>query len=112
MRPNDQLLLRYLEELVKRGLRSDVDLIIPNEDVFRIGKEYAESRRSYMELYDALVQYVKPRIRRDVAEIVVREYLGEVDVDYVELIAKRVAKWYIDILRLFNIISFSGYQLP
>jgi len=47
-----------------------------------------------------------------VAEQVVKGYLGNVNVDYTDVVARRIAKWYIDILRLFNVVSFSGYQPP
>ncbi|ABW01789.1 hypothetical protein [Caldivirga maquilingensis] len=112
MQPTDPIVVEYINELMKRGLRQYVDLIIPSDDVFKIGREYAETRRSYAELLDALIQYVKPRINGEVAEQVVRNYLGNVNVDYVDVVARGIAKWYVGILRLFNVVSFSGYQPP
>ncbi|WP_291998983.1 hypothetical protein [Caldivirga sp.] len=112
MQPTDPIVVEYINELMRRGLRQYVDLIIPSDDVFKIGREYAESRRSYAELLDSLTQYVKPRINSDVAEHVVKNYIGNVNVDYVDIVARSVAKWYISILRLFNVVSFSGYQPP
>ena len=112
MQPTDPIVVEYINELMKRGLRQYVDLIIPSDDVFKIGREYAESRKSYAELLDALIQYAKPRINGEVAEQVVKNYLGNVNVDYIDVVAKGIAKWYVNILRLFNVVSFSGYQPP
>lgn len=112
MQPTDPIVTGYINELVKRGLRQYIDSIIPGDEVFRIGREHAEARSSYVQLLDALTQYVKPRINSEVAEYVVKSYLGNVNVDYVDVVARGIAKWYINILRLFNVISFSGYQPP
>jgi hypothetical protein len=112
VQPTDPIVTGYINELVKRGLRNYVDLIVPGDDVFRIGREHAEARSSYAQLLESLTQYVKPRINADVAEQVVKGYLGNVNVDYIDIVARRIAKWYIDILRLFNVVSFSGYQPP
>lgn len=112
LRPTDPLVLRYIEELKARGLERDIDLIIPSSEVFEIGERFAEAHRSYAELLNELANYVKPRINVDVANSVVGEYLGGANVDAVDILAKRLAKWYIDILRLFNVIQFSGFQPP
>jgi len=39
VQPTDPIVTGYINELVKRGLRDYVDLIVPGDDVFRIGKE-------------------------------------------------------------------------
>jgi len=102
----DPILVRYAQELRKRGDKEGLDLLVPDNEVYDLIREHVgESAYDVIELISSKI---KRRVVKDVAVAVAREFYGEVDEGQaVDRVSRRIAMWYLEILEKYGFIRLS-----
>ncbi|MCI4436229.1 MAG: hypothetical protein JHC33_05390 [Ignisphaera sp.] len=105
---NPQLILRYVEELKKRGI--DTEPVTPSSKELELVEAAARRGESLLSVLEKLVNLFKSRIIGEIAREVAKEVLGQdLDEDTATyLIARELAGWVLEIAEALNIIRISN----
>jgi|UniRef100_A0A7J2U253 hypothetical protein len=105
---NPQLIMRYVEELKKKGLNASI--VVPSHGELELVEKAAKERTDMLKVMEELINYFKNRIDKELAKNIIKEVLGEeVDDDTASYIMSReLAAWVLEIAEILNIIKISN----
>jgi predicted CopG family antitoxin len=106
---NPQLVMKYLEELKKRGI--EIATVIPGREELEIVEKAVKEKMNMLRVVEELIRHFKSKIDAQLAKITVKEVLREeVDEDTASyLIAKELSAWVLEIAETLNIIKISRF---
>ncbi len=95
----DPLILAYIYKLQERGLGHWVDRIFPSREIFR--EIEAMAGKSALEVVKTLALRIVENIHLDTAA----EVVGASGEAAVEILAKKIALWYVQLARELGVIK-------